>query len=91
MSIKKIGIIGSGAWGTAMASVLAENGREVCVYGIDENEINDISVKRKNAKYFGEYYRVHDNVKATLDFGEVVKYNDVLFLAVPSFAIKETI
>lgn len=91
MSIKKIGIIGSGAWGTAMASVLAENGHEVCVYGIDENEINDISVKRKNAKYFGEYYRVHDNVKATLDFGEVVKYNDVFVLAVPSFAIKETI
>lgn len=89
--MKKIGVIGSGAWGTVIASMLADNGHKVCIYGIDENEIHDLTVNRKNTKYYGIHYIVNAKLNVTSDFDTVKKYNDVFVVAVPSFAISETI
>ena len=34
----KCTILGSGTWGTALGQVLLDNGNDVIIYGIDENE-----------------------------------------------------
>ena len=35
----KIGVLGAGGWGSALANLLAGNGHEVTVWSIDEREV----------------------------------------------------
>lgn len=84
-------VFGSGAWGTAIANVLAENDYEVCIYGVELSEVLDINDNHKNKKYFGNYYSVSENIFATTNFESAVKNKSIFVFAVPSFAISEII
>ena len=44
--MKKIGIMGAGSWGTALAILLSNNGHDVTVWSIDKNEVEMLSEKR---------------------------------------------
>lgn len=88
---KKICVLGSGAWGTAIADLLAENGHSVIVYGINQSELDDINLRRKNTAYFGEDFTISDGVLATNELPCAVGGADIVVLAVPSFAIKSTV
>ena len=37
--MERVGVIGAGSWGTALAVVLAKNGHQVTVWSIIEDEI----------------------------------------------------
>ena len=39
----KIGVLGAGGWGSALANLLAGNGHEVIVWSIDESSRNFMS------------------------------------------------
>lgn len=39
-----ISIFGSGAMGTAVATILANNGHNITIYGIDDSELNDLKM-----------------------------------------------
>ena len=86
----KIGFIGSGAWATALANVCSDNKHEVVVYGIDQNEINDINLNHKNSKYFKEVL-LNESIKATLNLKEAVQDSDVIVTAVPSSQIRNVL
>ncbi|MDY3845978.1 MAG: NAD(P)H-dependent glycerol-3-phosphate dehydrogenase [Eubacteriales bacterium] len=79
----KISVLGSGSWGTALSQVLADNGNDVIVYGVDRNEIEDINQNHKNSKYFGDTV-INENLRATLDVSEVGEYNDLVLVVVPT-------
>ena len=87
----KIGILGSGAWGTALADLLANNGNEVVVFGIVKEEIDEINKNHTNFKYFPFNFSINNSVIATNDIDFAVDGAEIIVLAVPSFAIKETI
>lgn len=84
-------VIGSGTWGSALAQVLCDNQNDVIIYGIDENEINDISINHKNEKYFGKDVILPNSLKATLDLSFALDGAEVIVLAVPTFAIRSTL
>ncbi|TNK98068.1 glycerol-3-phosphate dehydrogenase, partial [Mycoplasmopsis pullorum] len=48
--IKKITFIGTGAWASALATVVLRNNYQVSMYGINEKEIEDIN-QGYNRKY----------------------------------------
>ena len=83
-------VLGSGAWGCALANLLADNKNNVTIYGIDENEINDINNNHLNSKYFNDV-KINENVKATNNFEASFNNIDLIVLAIPSFAIKEMV
>ncbi len=82
----RIGILGSGSWGTALAQVLCDNGHEVLIYGKCEAEVADIQENKQNSAYFGEL-QLSERLFATTALSDIASYNDAYLLAVPSRAI----
>ena len=79
----RIGDVGSGSWGTALAQVLADNGHEVLIYGVSREEVSDIEQNHRNSRYFGDT-PVHESVRATLNADDLSCDRDALLLAVPT-------
>ena len=48
----RIAILGTGAWGTALANVLLSNKHHVAMWGVDQTQINDLK-KQVNTQYYG--------------------------------------
>ncbi len=87
MSSKNIVVIGSGAYGTAIANLLLDNNHVVTILGIDEEEINDININKHNNKYFPKK-KLINQINATLNYEDVFNENlDVIVIAVPSMFI----
>ena len=86
----KVCFLGSGAWATALANVVSDNDYEVVVYGIDENEINDINSNHKNSKYFNDIL-LNKKIRATLDIKDAIKDCGIVVIAVPSSQIRNVL
>lgn len=82
----KVRVIGSGSWATALAQVLADNGQDVKVYGIAQDEVDDINNNHKNSKYFNDV-DINPNLVASTDIN-IVKDADIVLLGVPTFALE---
>ena len=83
----RITILGSGAWGTALAYALSKKGdNDILLYGNVEAEIDDINTRHQNSKYFPDI-TLSLSLKATLDPKLALHERDILLLAVPSGAV----
>ena len=80
----KIGVIGSGSWGTALVKILADNGHEVTWCVRNEKLAHHISKRRHNPKYLSSVYFSTDQLELTTASSEVFKKADAIVFAVPS-------
>jgi glycerol-3-phosphate dehydrogenase (NAD(P)+) len=48
---RHFGVIGAGAWGTALAVLLAGNGHRVTLWGNDPDHLRELARSRRNARY----------------------------------------
>ncbi len=88
MSAKRVSVLGSGSWGTALATHLKLAGHEVCVWGIVEEDLKNISENQSNPAYFPGL-KLEKGISTTSDLSEAVKKADCIVMAVPSFAVRE--
>ena len=88
--MSKILVVGTGAFGTALANVLLENGHVVNMYGINEAQMEDIK-KGYNKEFFGNKKLVKKPNLVTTDFPEAIKGMQYLVIAVPSKYIQDTL
>ena len=86
----KVGFIGSGAWATALANVVTDNGHEAIVYGISKEEIDDINKHHRNSKYFSKV-SLNKNIKGTMFIEDAVEDSDIIVIAVPSSQIRNVL
>ena len=78
-----VGVLGAGSWGTALSVLLSDNGHQVTVWSIDENEVQMLSEKREHElKLPG--VKLPDDMVITGDLKAAVTGKDFLVLAVPS-------
>lgn len=84
----KIGVIGAGSWGVALAVLLSNNGHQVTIWSALEKEVCALTKNRELIHLPG--VRISDKTGVTSDLEEAVLDKDVLILAVASAYTRET-
>ena len=84
-----VGVIGAGSLGTAISQTISENVDQLLLHVRKQNLCDDINNTHYNTHYYPNH-KINDNIKATTDFDEL-KECDIIFLAIPSSAFRETL
>ena len=83
-------VLGTGAWGSVFAGVLADAGNDVILWGNDEPANAEINERHTNTGFSGD--RVFpDSVRATVDAEEAFTGADLLFVALPAQSVREIV
>lgn len=88
--MKKVTVIGSGSWGTALAVMLAQNGHEVMIWSRRQDAVDELLIDRKNDRYLPGIV-IPENIQATTDREAAVENAEIIILAVPSRAVADTV
>jgi glycerol-3-phosphate dehydrogenase (NAD(P)+) len=83
-----IGILGAGAWGTALAQLYASARRKVILWACDPEQADIIARERENALRLPGVL-LHEGVQATSDLAEAAARADILVLAAPAQATRD--
>lgn len=85
-----IAVLGAGAWGTALALVLARNGHAVTLWGHDPNQMRQLETDRENRRYLpGALFP--DTLHADGNIQTVMQGVDGVLVVVPSHAFREVV
>lgn len=85
----KVSVIGAGSWGTALAILLTGNGHETILWSHREDQALELSKTREHKAKLPQV-RLPENLEITADLEKAAAGRDVLVLAVPSVAVRET-
>lgn len=61
-----IGVLGAGAWGTALAQMLSSDGSEVLIWALEPELVNEINSQHSNSAYLPSA-KLNPNIRATGD------------------------
>ncbi len=86
-ALQRIGIVGAGAWGTALANAAANAGRAVVLYARDAAVASEMQSSRTNAARFPGI-ALHPEVVPTASLTEAADA-DAILLAVPTQSLRE--
>lgn len=81
--MKKIGIIGAGSWGIALASLLQANGNQVTVWSILPDEIEMLKREHEHVDKLPGV-KLSEDMAFTTELRDAVEGMDFIILAVPS-------
>lgn len=84
----KVGILGCGAYGLALTSILSKNNVDTTIWTHREEEKEELEKTRVSKKLSD--YKIPSNIKITSDLKEAVVNKDLVVIAVPAFAFEET-
>jgi glycerol-3-phosphate dehydrogenase (NAD(P)+) len=87
-SFNSVAVIGSGAWGTALAGVAARAGRDVVLYARSAERAAEIAATRTNPKLSG--VRLDPGVTVTDDIA-LAATADIMLIATPAQNLREAI
>lgn len=86
--MKKIGVLGAGTWGIALAQMLSRSGHSVQVWSALPQEIDALRATRVHPNLPG--VTLQAEITYTKDIQEVCDGKDVLLFAVPSLFVRAT-
>ena len=81
-------VIGGGAFGCTLASLLADAGSKVTVWVRQKKIADEINQKHTCLRYLGER-GLSSHLRATLDLGYAVKSTKVILVAIPAQSFRE--
>lgn len=84
----KIGILGAGTWGIALARMLCKAGNDVTVWSAIEAEVDSLSSTRRHPNLPG--IELPDQLRYTKDIADACTGTDILVFATPSVYIRST-
>ena len=84
----KIGVLGAGTWGMALARMLCISGHDVTVWSALEREVEEFSATRRHPNLPGMV--IPDEIAFTKEISEVCRDKEILLFAVPSPFVRAT-
>lgn len=87
--MNKIGIIGAGAWGTALAQSLANAGKDVLLWAREAEVVTSINEHHENSLYLKDV-RLNEMIKATHNLNDLDGC-DLFLLATPAQHLRATL
>lgn len=79
---KQIAVLGAGAWGTAIAQLLATNGHDVLLWALEPEVVSAIEATGMNQPYLPGI-ALHKNISVTADLAVAVRDKKWIFEAIP--------
>lgn len=84
----RIGVVGGGAWGTALAKLLADKGFVLDLW-VFEKEVKEQIEKKRENKVFLPNIKLPDTIIPSNDLELVVKEKDLVLVVVPSHCMRD--
>lgn len=85
-----IAVLGSGSWGTALASLIARNGHPTTIWGRDAAQVAAIARTHENPRYLPGI-PLPESLAASTDLAATVAGADLVLAVTPSHAFTETL
>lgn len=88
---RKIAILGSGSWATALAKIVMQNQSEINWFIRRQEVIDEFIAAGKNPSYLGAASFDVERIHFSSDINQTVAQSDVLILAIPSPYVKQSL
>lgn len=82
----KVSVLGSGSFGTALASVLADKGEDVLLWARNPEIVESVNQAHENSRYLPGL-ALPEKLKATTDLEESLAGTELIVMAIPSQAL----
>jgi glycerol-3-phosphate dehydrogenase (NAD(P)+) len=83
----RCGVIGAGAWGTALADLLARNGHDVALWARESDVVASINDRHENTRFLAGA-ALHEGLRATGVMAEAAEGATLLVLVPPSQVLR---
>ena len=87
---KPIGVIGAGAWGTALAQVLSVGGKDVTLWAREKELVDDLQDKYENTMYLPGV-PLDKGIKFSDDLSKTIKAVDIVLLVTPAQHVRDVL
>jgi glycerol-3-phosphate dehydrogenase (NAD(P)+) len=85
----KIGVVGAGSWGTALANLLASKGYAIDWWVFEKEVKEQIRQSGENTVFLPDV-KLSSNLHPSNDLARVVSAKDIILVVVPSHVVRET-
>jgi len=85
--MKKVAVIGSGAWGTTLAQVMVDAGQQVMIWGRNKKVVKEINRRHSNRRFL-KGVDLPKELKATGDIKVAFEFAEVIVLAIPAQTLR---
>lgn len=86
----RIAVLGGGSFGTAMANIATKNGCSVTMWVRDKRTVKSLQKTHINKKYLPNH-KLDERLTFSYDLAKTVQDKDLIFVVVPSSAVRETL
>src|SRR4051794_26315881 len=76
-------VIGAGAWGTALADILARNGHDTVLWALEGDVVGSVNDKHENARFLAGF-SLSETLRATSSFEQALDGATLVCVATPS-------
>lgn len=84
----KVSVIVAGSWGTAIASVLAENQLDVTLWSRNQKQVDEINEEHRNSRFLGDV-KLSERIRATASMEEALNGTQAVIVVAPSASMRE--